>query len=59
MFDLGELVSKLSKFNFHNGKLIIGRNDRITRERKSLNEFNEYYEHICQVPHMQKYVNKN
>ena len=30
MFDLGELVSELSKFRFQNGKLIIGRNDRIT-----------------------------
>ena len=29
MFDLGELVSELSKFRFQNGKLIIGRNDRI------------------------------
>ena len=59
MFDLGELVSELSKFKFQNEKLLIGRNDRITWERKGLNEFNEYYEHICQLPHVQKYVDEN
>ena len=52
MFDLGELVSELSKFRFQNGKLIIRRYYRITWERKGLNEFNEYYEHICQLPHV-------
>ena len=59
MFDLGELVSELSKFKFQNVKLIIGRNYRVTWERKGLNEFNEYYEHICQLPHVQKYVDEN
>ena len=59
MFDLGELVSELSKYKFQNGKLIIGRNERITWERKGLNEYNEYYEHICQLPHVQKYVDEN
>ena len=59
IFDLGEIVNDLTKFKFQNEKLIIGRNDRVKWERTELEEFNMFHEHVCQLPHEQKYVDEH
>ena len=59
IFDLGKVISELANFKFENGKLVIKRNDRIEWEKKGLEEFNEYFEYVCQLPHVQKYVDNN
>ena len=58
-FDLEILVSHLKSFKFQNGKLFISRTKRIEWENAGVKEFNEYFEHVCQLPHVQKYVDEN
>ena len=59
IFDLGKIIGELTSFKYENDKLVINRNDRIEWEKKGLEEFNEYFEHVCQLPHVQKYVDDN
>ena len=59
IFDFEILISQLSNFQFRDGKLFIDREDRIEWERLGLRAFIDYFAHVCQLPHVRKYVDEN
>ena len=59
IFDLEILISQLTSFKFQHGKLFISRKNRIEWENLGVQEFTKYFEYVCQLPHVQKYVDEN
>jgi hypothetical protein len=59
VFDVEEIVRQLCKFKVENGKLILAREDRIKWETRGSNEFHEFYQHVCSLPHVQALADAN
>lgn len=52
IFDFENMIEKLSKFSVQNGKLSISKADRREWETCGREEFNEFYIHVCNLPHI-------
>ena len=59
VFDVEEIVRQLCKFKVEDGKLILAREDRIEWETSGSNEFHEFYQHVCSLPHVHALADAN
>ena len=59
IFDIERMVENLCKFSVQDGNLVISRRDRIEWEADGSNEFREFYQHVCDIPHVQKLADED
>lgn len=53
IFELEKAIKYLCNFKIQNGKLVVSREDRIAWEIDGTNEFAEFYNVVCNIPHIQ------
>ena len=59
VFDLEKAVENLCKFKVENEKLVVSREDRITWETDGTEEFQEFYNDVCNIPHVRALADRN
>ena len=59
IFDLERMVENLCKFSVQDGNLVISRRDRVKWEADGSNEFRKFYQHVCDIPHVQKLADED
>ncbi len=52
MFDFENLVSYFACLSYDNGKILVSRKEGLKWEIKGAEEFAEFCEHVCQLPHV-------
>ena len=58
-FDLEEIVTAVSSFRFEHGKVSVSLEDRIAWERYGMEEFSQFFKHVCSLPQVLEYVKCN
>lgn len=59
IFDMENIMTYLSNFKIESGKHFLTRDDRQKWDLFARDEFQEFYEHVCNLPHIQKFSEEN
>ena len=59
IFDLEKAFASMEKFQICDGKLLVPREDRIQWETAGTKEFQEFYNVVCNIPHVQTFADAN
>ncbi len=51
-FDLPSQVKALCSFSYHDGKLVIDQDERVSWKTSGESDFAEYIKYVCQLPHV-------
>ncbi len=54
VFDLESLVADTGCFGYQNIKVGVAREDRIKWEQNGVEEFTDFFKHVCNLPHVQR-----